>query len=149
MIKGIFKSVAFYATGLLLTWLSYASTENHYAHGPGLHHLIIFATFAAGFFWLLFEIVLYLVKERKASRLGVIITNLTLTIGFVAFIIYALTPLESLTTLDDSVPVEASGDTNIMRQDGNIVYMKIKDSVRINYIDSSMVDWDKVEYRSK
>jgi hypothetical protein len=46
---------------------------------------------------------------------------------------------------ENKLKVEVTGDTTIIRHDGSIVYIKVKDSVVVNFIDSSKVDLKKMD----
>jgi hypothetical protein len=146
MIRGVLTSLAFYTIGLFLSWVSYIMAGNHgYAHAPSLYHIIIFLTFLIGALWMLIAVFLYF--NRKSERLkGIIITNLVMSSAFAVLITGFVKQTEANNTYpENKLKVEVTGDTTIIRHDGSIVYIKVKDSVVVNFIDSSKVDLKKMD----
>jgi hypothetical protein len=152
MSKGFTKSILFYLVGLSLAGLSYLIVGHEYVHGPGLHHIIILLTFVIGFLWLVISTILFFTGERTKPLSGVILTNLVMSIGFAIFMAYII--YDSTHTVEyeknlSKVVVEKSEDTTTMYHGGTPVYMKVKDSVMFDFIDSTRVDWSEVEVREK
>jgi hypothetical protein len=152
MNKGFLKSILFYLIGLGLAGLSYLAIGHEYIHAPGLHHIIIFLTFFAGFLWLIVAAILYFTGQRTENSKGIILTNLLMSLGFLVFVVYIIRDATDNNEFEenaDKITIEESGDTTTMYHGGSPVYMKVKDSVRFNFIDSTKIDWDKVERRKK
>ncbi|MBL7845873.1 MAG: hypothetical protein JNL40_00285 [Cyclobacteriaceae bacterium] len=139
MIKGIFKTVIYYVIGLGLAGISYLITGEVYVHGPGLHHALIIFTFIGGLLWLLGSVLKYFTPERSDGLKGIILTNLIMILAFVAFMTYIIRSETSDNFADtetDKLIIKESGDTTTVYYHKNIVYYKIGDSVKLNFIDS-------------
>jgi uncharacterized membrane protein (DUF485 family) len=148
MNKGFLKSTVYYLVGLGLAGLSYLTVGHGYIHGPDLHHLIIFLTFFAGFLWLMVAAIQYFTGPRTKNLKGVILTNLVMSLGFILSMVYIIRDATDDSEFEknaDKITLEESGDTTTIYQGGSPVYMKVKDSVLINFIDSTQIDWNEVE----
>lgn len=149
MLNGALFVFLYYALGFIAAWIAYESEETHYAHGPGLRELIIFLTLLIGFIWFVVAIVRYS-DNRSQTLKGGILAHITVFIGFAIFLFFlANTPDKVIEEKEPEVVVEEYGDTLTMYHHGNPIYYKVKDSVLINFIDSSRIDWNKVDYRKK
>jgi hypothetical protein len=149
MLNGALSVFLYYALGFIIAWIAYESEETHYAHGPGLRELIVFLTLLIGFVWFAIAIVRYS-KNRSQISKGSILAHITVFFGFAIFLFFlANTPNKPVEENSPEVVVEENGDTLTMYHHGNPIYFKVKDSVLINFIDSSRIDWSKVEYRKK
>jgi hypothetical protein len=148
MLKGLFSVIVYYAAGFALAWLVYAAEETHYAHGPGPRELIVFLTLVIGVVWFLRTIVQYSISKSEKSK-GGMLGHLIVLFGFAVFLFFITNKRESTHVETPNLIVEENGDTTTAYHYGNPVYYKVKDSVFINFIDSSRVDWNNVEYRKK
>jgi hypothetical protein len=145
MTKGFVKAIVYYVVCLGLALLTYSITDYNYAHAPGPHHLIIFFTFVVGFLWLGVALVRYLSKENRTKESkALILTHLFMCSAFALYIVI-ITRVPEMAENESKVRVVESGDTTTMYHGGTPVYYKIKDKVLYNFIDSTQVDWDKVE----
>jgi len=140
MNRGVLRSIVYYLAGLGLTALSYLMVDNTYAHGPSLYHMVILLTFLGGVGWLIFAAVRYIFVKRSKDLLGIVVTNLLMSLGFVLFVAYILRDSQGddhSEVKEHNISVKESGDTTTMYDGGNIIYIKVKDSVLINFIDST------------
>jgi hypothetical protein len=148
MKKGLLKSLVYYGIGLALAGISYLKIRP--GHGPGLHHIILVLTFVGGFLWMLAAISEYQDVKKTRDLNAVIITNLLMTLSFAIFLIYFFNKdnYRENESKDEAmkVKVQKVGDTTTMFHGGSIVFIKVKDSVLLNFIDSSKMDWSKVEF---
>lgn len=139
--------MVYYLVGLGLAGISYLTVEHGYKHGPALHHLLILLTCAGGVLWLAGAVIQYLRGRRTENIKGIIFTNLFVSLGFVLFMAYILNDAGDNKEIEphaDRVSIRESGDTVTMYHGGSVVYMKVRDSVMINFIDSARIDWDNV-----
>jgi hypothetical protein len=150
--KGFLKVILYYLTGIVLAGLSYVVFGQGYAHGPGLHHAIILLTFAGGTMWGFLAILYYLTEKRTESLKGIILGNVLMTVGFSVFMTVLFgnerNPVEP-DDRPDKIVVEESADTTTMYHNVNVFYYKVGDSVLINFIDSTRIDWKKIEVVKK
>jgi hypothetical protein len=148
MNKGVLKSILYYIIGLGLAGLSYLTIGHEYIHAPGLHHAIVLLTFFAGFLWLLVAVIQYFTGQRTENLKGIILTNLVMSVGFIVLLAYIIQDATDNSEFEEnahSITIEESGDTTTMYYGGSPLYMKVKDSVLLNFIDSTKINWDKVE----
>jgi hypothetical protein len=136
--KGITNVFIYYAVGLLLTILSYLLSDNSYAHGPSLYHIVALLTFYGGIGWTIVTIFRFVFYERTEKRKGIVITNvIILTALYSAFYYTVIRPYSSTTQTkipDDKLTTTVNGDTTTISNNGQIVYMKILDSVYIDFM---------------
>jgi hypothetical protein len=148
MHKGFLKALLYYLVGLGLAGLSYWLTiGQEYVHAPGPHHIIIFLTFAGGFIWLLAASAWYFTGNRTENLKGIIFTNLFMTAGFTLFMLYIIKDGPDDSEFEenmDQITIEESGDTTTIFHGGSPVYFKVKDSVLLNFIDSTKINWNEV-----
>ena len=152
MHKGFLKLILYYSIGLGLAGLSYSIVGHPYIHAPGLHHIIILLTFIGGFLWLSVTGIQYFIGQRTENLKGIILTNLVMSLGFVLFMVYIIrgaTDNSEFEKNEDKITIEESGDTTTMYHDWSPVYMKLKDSVLLNFIDSTKINWDNVKRTKK
>jgi uncharacterized membrane protein (DUF485 family) len=152
MNKGFLKSILYYLIGLGLAGLSYLTVGHEYIHGPGLHHLIILLTFFAGFLWLIVAAIQYFTGQRTGNLKGIILTNLVMSFGFILFMGYIIRDATDNSEFEenaDKITIVESGDTTTMYHGASPVYWKVKDSVLLNFIDSTKINWDKIERTKK
>jgi hypothetical protein len=152
MNKGFLISLLYYLIGFGLAALSYATLGHGYNHAPGPHYLIILLVFIVGFLWLIVATILYFKGHRTKNLRATIFTNLIMNVGFVIFVIYLLnddTENREPVISNDKVTIEEHGDTTTMYRGGSPVYIKVKDSVLINFIDSARIDWNAIEHTKK
>jgi hypothetical protein len=139
--------ILYYIGGFALAWAAYAAEETHYAHGPGPRELIVLLTLIGGVCWFVVTLASYVntrTAEKKAALLAHVLVFVSITI-FAYFLFNQ--PDSSSERSAPEIVLEESGDTVVIRHDGNLVYYKVGDSVLINFIDSAKIDWDKVKYR--
>jgi len=143
MNKGFLKTLIYYLIGLGLAGLSYSIVGHPYIHGPGLHHIVIFLTFFGGFGWLLIAAIQYFNGRKSENLRGIIFSNLFMCLCFVLFMAYIIrdaTDNRGVEKNEHIIIIEESGDTTTMYHDGSPVYMKVKDSVLLNFIDSTKIN---------
>ncbi len=73
-------------------------------------------------------------------------------LGFALYMVYIIKGTDDNSELganSDKIYIEESGDTTTLYHGGSPVYLKVKDSVLINFIDSTEIDWNKVESSTK
>ncbi|NBP67138.1 MAG: hypothetical protein EBU52_00175 [Cytophagia bacterium] len=148
MNKGFLKSILYYSIGLVLAGLSYWILGHPYIHAPGLHHIIILLTFIGGLLWLIVATTQYFTGRRTEKLKGIIYTKLAMSLGFILFMVYIIretTDNSGFKKKEDEITIEESGDTTTMYHDGSPVYVKVRDSVLLNFIDLTKVNWDNVE----
>lgn len=139
----------YYAAGFLLAWAAYVAIDFHYAHAPGPRELIVFITLLGGVTWFMVTVARY-TSTRTAERKATILAHLAVFAACaIAAFFYWNTPFPSVDEPVLEIVVETSGDTTVMRHQGNLIYYKVGDSVLINFIDSAQTDWSKVKYRKE
>ena len=137
--KGMLYTLLYYISGLALAGLSYLIVGHPYIHAPGLHHWLIFLTFLGGFIWALAATVNYLTGTRTPKLRGIIFTNTVAVVSFV-LVLYRILHEERDTVAEeagDEISMSQNGDTTILYHNENIIYMKVQDSVLLNFIDSA------------
>jgi hypothetical protein len=152
MNKGFLKSILYYLIGLGLAGTSYLVVGHPYIHGPGLHQIIILLTFIGGFLWLAGATRKYFLGHRSESLKGTIFTNLFMSVGFTLFIVYTINEARADSEFEknaDKITIEGAGDTTIMYYGGSIVYLRVNDSVLLNFIDSAKINWSEVELKKE
>lgn len=152
MKAGFIKSALYYLTGIGLAAISYFTVEHEYIHAPALHHFIILITFTGGFLYLILAVVQYFKGPKTESLKVTIISNFFMTLIFVVYVASIMDDTAANTSAEDGlarVVIEESEDTTIMYQNGSPVYMKAKDSVLFDFIDSTKINWDKAERRQR
>jgi uncharacterized membrane protein (DUF485 family) len=152
MNKGFLKSILYYLIGLGLAGLSYLTIGHEYVHGPGLHHIIILLTFIVGLLWLIGATIKYFSGKRTENLRSIIFSNLVMSLGFILFMVYVINDATDNSELEknaEKIVIEESGDTTAMYHGGSPVYIKVKDSVLINFIDSTQIDWNEVQRTKK
>lgn len=146
MNKGVLKALGYYVAGLVLACTSYLIVGYEYAHAPGLHHILVFLTFVGGLVWMIAAIARYASGYRSKSLKGMILTTTFMSVGFALLMLYLIDGSKHDGLIDvDRLTIDESGDTTTLRYNGSPVYIKVKDSVLINFIDSARMDWNKVE----
>lgn len=153
-LKGVFYTILYYASGLGLAALSYAIVGHPYIHAPGLHHIVLFLTFAGGFIFTLLLTVKYILETRTWKLRGILLTNMVAILSFILVIYNSLhEEKDSAAERGDEISISENGDTTIMYHNKNIIYMKVKDSVLLNFIDSArfqkIVDSKGIRYRAE
>ncbi len=75
------------------------------------------------------------------------IVTLSMSVIFITFMLYIIyQPAEhEQQPAQDRIVIEVSGDKTTLHRNGALIYYKVKDSVFINSIDSSRIDWNQVE----
>lgn len=137
---GIGYVAVLYGSGIALATISYFMIGQRYIHAPGLHHLIILFTIGAGLIWLVLGLIKYLSVGGSATLKGVLAANAFTILGFMVFT-YAIFHSENEPEVEtDSITLSQDGDTTTLRHNGDIVYIKVGDSVLINFIDSSRLE---------
>jgi hypothetical protein len=138
MRKGITNVTIYYAVGLLLTILTYLVGDNSYAHGPSLYHVVALVTFYGGIGWTIVTVFRFAFYERTEKRKGIIFANLIiLTALYAAFYFTVIRPYSRTTEIkipDDTLTTTTNGDTTTISDNGRIVYMKVRDSVHIDFM---------------
>ncbi len=141
-LSGVLYALVFYAAGFSLAGISYLVFGHPYIHAPGIHHVILAVTFAGGLCWIIGAAIKALMGPRSPRLRGILLTNTVVVLGFVGFVY-------DMTRSDDSGAVHEGGvemnmtqqgDTAILSDGDKIIYMRVKDSVLINFFDSVRVD---------
>ncbi|NEU08179.1 hypothetical protein GZH53_07635 [Flavihumibacter sp. R14] len=148
MHTGFLRSILYYVIGLGLAGLSYLTVGHEYIHAPGLHHVIIFLTFIGGFLWLAGVTIRYFGGQRTEILKGIIFANLFMSVGFALFMVYIINDSTGDSGFEGNagnIRIEKSGDTTSMYHDGSIIYIKVKDSVLINLVDSTKIELNEVD----
>lgn len=137
-VKGVLFTLIYYAAGLGLAALAYAVVGHPYIHAPGLHHWLIFLTFAGSFTWTLAALVKYISGTRTAKLKGILLTNALAVVSFI-LVIYTILREEGegVTEVREEISMSKNGDTTILYHNDNIIHMKVRDSVLLNFIDSA------------
>ena len=135
-LKGVVYAILYYASGLGLAALVYAIVGHPYIHAPGLHHWLIFLTFGGGFIWTLAASVKYFLGTRNGKLRGIMSGNVVAVLSF-ALWFYSVVYQDNghLPEEQDEISMSQNGDTTILYYNDNIVYMKVRDSVFLNFID--------------
>lgn len=144
MKSAIIKSLILYVIGFSITAFIYYSADSHYAHGPNLYHLTFVLTIFIGTIWLVVATIIYFTKENR-KMLGHILVNGIATASFIVYmwIILQPDPLPEPTDLDqDQLSVARTGDSTFIFHNENLVYLKVADSVYIDFRDSTMMAID-------
>ncbi len=144
MNKGFLKSILYYSIGLGLAGISYAIVGHPYIHAPALHHIIILLTFIGGLLCLVVSAIQYITGQRTVNLKGIIVTNLVMILGFTLVMVYIISDTTHNSEFENNqneLTIEESGDTT-MYHSGSPVYMKVEDSVLLNFIDSTTINWD-------
>ena len=144
MKSAIIKSLFLYVIGFSFTALIYYSMDSHYAHGPNLYHLTFVLTICIGTIWLVVATIIYFTKKNQ-KMLGHILVNGIATASFIVYmwIILHPDPLPEPTDLDqDQLSVARTGDSILIFHNENLIYLKIADSVYIDFRDSTMMAID-------
>jgi hypothetical protein len=138
--KGVFYVFIYYVGGMAAAGVAYLVVGHPYIHAPGLYHWIIALTFLGGAIWMLAAAVSYLTKERTAQLGGVVITNVLAVFGCAVFlyaILHASDESDTSETSTDEMILSSRGDTATLTRDGDIIYMRVGDSVLLNFMDST------------
>jgi len=144
MIKGIIRTLIYYAISAAIAGVLYLIFGQGYAHAPGPHYLVIFFAFVGGMGWAAFSILRFFTQTKSEELKGAIFSNLIVIFGFISFIYYSQYRYsKSFDGYKSDQPIlletEVHGDTTIIRHHENIVYISVKDSVHLNFIDSAKV----------
>ena len=136
MKKGILKTLVFYGIGFGIAGLVYLIFGHPYIHAPGFHHLILFLTLIAGLVWTLIILFAFLKKGRTRERKGILITS---SLILISSFLYVAIPIVTEADNDygevaESLRTEIKGDTTFIYHNGNPVYIKVKDSVLLDFI---------------
>lgn len=146
--KGVFYVFIYYICGLSAAGVAFLVVGHPYIHAPDLYHWIIALTFMGSVVWMLAASVSYLTKERTAQLGGVIITNALAVFGCAVFmysILHASDESDTAETSTEEMILSSRGDTATLTRDGDIIYMRVGDSVLFNFIDSTQVPKDKAD----
>lgn len=152
MNKGFLKSILYYSIGLGLAGISYSIVGHPYIHAPALHHILILLTFIGGVLWLVGAAIQYFTGLRTEKLRGIILTNLVMSLGFILFMAYIISDSKGNGEFEENageITIEKSGDTTTIYHGGSPVYMKVNDSILFNFIDSTKINWGKVERTKK
>jgi hypothetical protein len=140
-LSGVLYALVFYAAGFSLAGISYLIISHPYIHAPGMHHLILLGTFAGGLGWIIGAGIKAL-KGLRSSRLrGILLTNAVVILGFLGFL-YNMSRPDHETVHEEGVELNMThhGDTAIISDGDNIIYMRVGDSVLMNLFDSAKVE---------
>lgn len=139
--SGVLYALVFYTAGFSLAGISYLIIGHPYGHAPGMHHLILFSTFVGGLCWTIGAAIKAFTGRRSQRLRGILLTNTLAVLGFVGFF-YDITRPDHETVQEESVDLNMThhGDTAIVFHGDNIIYLRVKDSVLINYFDSVRVE---------
>jgi hypothetical protein len=140
-LRGTGDVLLFYIIGLFLAALSYFIAGHEYAHAPALYHFVILLTFAIGLIWAIGSILKYIIGSATWRTKGVIFANTIALLIFVA-VIYTIVHEETEPDREPGreITVSTNGDTTTVYHYQNIVFMKVKDSVLLNFIDSAKLE---------
>jgi hypothetical protein len=140
MSKGIIYTVIYYLIGASIAGIVYAVFGQGYAHAPGPHYLVIFFTLAGGILWTIGSTYKFFIRDKSDVVRGTIVANLLVIVCFVGFIFYTINSnndsSHNFNGTAGNMESNSHGDTTIIRYNGNIVYLRIKDSIHFNFIDS-------------
>jgi hypothetical protein len=134
MKKGILKTLILYAIGFGIAGISYLTIGHPYIHAPGLHHLIIFLTLIIGLSWTLASVITFFFKIRTEKLKWIIISNGLIIIScflYVAVPIY-YNSKEVDEIKSNTIHTEIKNDTTELYHNGNLIYIKVKDSVLLD-----------------
>lgn len=141
MKKGIINTIIYYCVGLLVTALSYLIFDHSYAHGPSLYHVAALLTFFVGVFWTAGVVLKFVFRESSEERKGMILANLAVLIGtYLIFYFAIIRPYQTDTVREipeDRLTTSINGDTATIDNNGQIIYLKVKDSVYLDFTDST------------
>ena len=137
-LTGVLYVIAFYSAGCGLAGLSYITVGHEYIHGPGLYHIILLFTFAGGACWTILAGLKMLTVHRSAKLNGILLTNTVVLLGVAGFM-YTLLHEDRERAYDnrDELKIVRKGDTATVYYNDNLIYMQVKDSVVMNFMDSS------------
>lgn len=152
MNRGLLNVILYYTIGFTLAILSYFIVGQTYFHAPAQYHWIILLTFVGGFFWLIGALKRYFFGIRSENLKWIILVNLCMCLGFALLLVWLFNyspDTGEAESMSDQIIIEETGDTTTIFNQGNIVYYKVGDSVLIDFIDSSKVDWSRAIIRKK
>jgi hypothetical protein len=139
MKKGILYAFLIYIVGFGIAGLVFLIFGHPYIHAPGLHHIIIFLTFITGVIVLIAAILAYFLKKKSKKLQFFIISNLIIIFSFAIYvwsIIYVDNGDDDINIQNNTVSTEYKGDTTYVYHNGNIVYIQVKDSVLLNFMEN-------------
>lgn len=137
LIRQIVISTLYYAIGFFITLLVYKLSGTPYAHGPNLFHLVGLLVILGGIVWFIKAIVSLFTKNRE---LGTLLIH-TIVLGgiFLSFILedskesdIDISVPESIITINNDTSTRSA---SIVNGNGDTLYFKKGDSVRINYVE--------------
>lgn len=136
-LNGVAITLLYYASGLGLAGLTYAIVGHPYIHAPGFHHWLMFLTFAGGFIWKLAALGMYFSPARTRKLTGIILSNAVATLSVVLWF-YSVMYRESprIAEEHEEITMSRTGDTTTLYYNDNTIYMKVQDSVLLNFIDT-------------
>lgn len=138
LLKGIHYTLIYLAAGLGLAALSYAVVGHPYIHAPGVHHWLIFLTFTGSLVWAIAAVVRYISGTRTWKLKGIILTNTLAVLAFILAIYLILREEgEGITEVKEEISMSEHGDTTTLYYNDNIIYMEVRDSIVLNFIDST------------
>jgi hypothetical protein len=134
----------FYGIGTIIALVAYGLFGGGYAHAPGLHHLIILLMLVVGTIWLISNL-FHIIRRSERFHQGNMIVHLIIAVAFISYLKYeeyknADRKVDERTFDRNVLTITSYGDTLEARHVGNPVYLKIKDSVYYNFIDSTKLD---------
>jgi len=140
MKQGIIKALLIYVFGFGLAWLIYSIFGHPYIHAPGFHHFIIFFTLIVGIIWTIIAILNFYIKRKTQKLKSFIITNLIVIIGLISSFIYDMKDYNNVEFESkppkNQIISETKGDTTNVFHNGNIVFIKVKDSILLNLMEN-------------
>lgn len=134
-LKGIVSALAYYAAGALLAFIVYKIAGLSYPHAPALYQIVLFALWLGGCAWALFSIINRFLGKHVAYNRGAALAHIVIcSAAFVVVYpdIRVANREEAGGVNQNSITTKFSGDTTIVRHQGNIVYIKIGDSVYLD-----------------
>lgn len=142
---GLVYVIAFYAAGGLVAALFYRTYGQPYIHAPGPHHFILFFTVAGGILWTIIAAIKALIGSRSSTLKGILVTHAVVLLS-VAVYVYIIFDKEEdvVPKRTNKVVMKRDGDTTTLYHDRNLLYMKVRDSVLFNAIDSTNMPSDLV-----
>lgn len=131
-LKGIVSAIAYYATAALLAYITYLIVGHVYTHALALHHIVLFVAWLGGCAWGIYSIVNRFLGNNITYNRGVALVHIVVCSA--AFLVvyreYNTTRRDAATySRQNSITTEFSGDTAIVRHNGNIIFLRIADSV--------------------
>lgn len=142
------RSIYFYLIAYSLAGLTYWKTADDYVHGPGFFIILIFLIAIIGAIWLAVAIVLSVIGHKYKNSADIIVNGIN-TIGIVLtiLIVFQREPKSEIHNKNsDEWRVEQNGDSSVLYHNDNLIYLRVADSVYMDFRDSDLIEKTKLEY---